>query len=356
MTTAHSTPGPHLARVLRRGTAATLALLILALAPATSAKPTREELEDAKARVAEMDESMGLLVEEFDQTQVALQEAEEHLAELRAIVQRAEATSERVAKRLAEAAREAYKDQGSQLGLLLSSSSFSDLSDRVYFLDNVAQQQEDIATRADVAAEEASRAAAQVQQVVAQQRQLLQRLNSQRAEIEAGIAEQQDLIESLEDELQREIERRQEAAAAAAAAAAAPAPQAPATNANPNPPPVSGSGASAAIAAAESVLGTPYVYGGASPQSGFDCSGHTMWAWAHAGVSLPHSSQMQYASLPHVDKADLQPGDLVFFYSPIHHVGLYVGGGMMIDAPHTGTVVQRRAIYWENYVGAARPG
>jgi cell wall-associated NlpC family hydrolase len=355
MTTAHSTTGSHLARVLRRGTAATLALVLLALAPASSAKPTREELEDAEARLADMNESVGLLVEEFDQTQVAIEAAQEHLAELRAIVQRARATSERVAKRLAEAARDAYKDQGSQLGLLLSSSSFSDLSDRLYFLDNVAQQQEDIATRADVAAEEASRAAAQVQQVVVQQRQLLQRLNSQRAEIEAGIAEQQDLIGSLEDELQREIERRQEAAAAAAAAAAPPSAP-PAAPTNPNPPPVSGSGAAAAIAAAESVLGTPYVYGGASPQSGFDCSGLTMWAWAHAGVSLPHSSQMQYASLPHVDKADLQPGDLVFFYSPIHHVGLYVGGGMMIDAPHTGTVVQRRAIYWENYVGAARPG
>lgn len=354
MTTAHPTTGSSLARVLRRGTAATLALVLLALAPATSAKPTRQELEDAEARLAEMNESVGLLVEEFDQTQVALQAAEEHLAELRAIVKRAEATSERAAKRLAEAAREAYKDQGSQLGLLLSSSSFAELSDRVYFLDNVAQQQEDIATRADVAAEEASRAAAQVQQVVVQQRQLLVRLDSQRAEIEAGIAEQQDLIGSLEDELQREIERRQEAAAAAAAAAAPSAP--PAAPTNPNPPPVSGSGAAAAIAAAESVLGTPYVYGGASPQTGFDCSGLTMWAWAHAGVSLPHSSQMQYASLPHVDKADLQPGDLVFFYSPIHHVGLYVGGGMMIDAPHTGTVVQRRAIYWENYVGAARPG
>jgi cell wall-associated NlpC family hydrolase len=61
-----------------------------------------------------------------------------------------------------------------------------------------------------------------------------------------------------------------------------------------------------------------------------------MWAWAHGGVSLVHSSAGQYASLPHVSRTALRPGDLVFFYSPIHHVGLYIGGGRMIDAAHSG--------------------
>jgi cell wall-associated NlpC family hydrolase len=73
-------------------------------------------------------------------------------------------------------------------------------------------------------------------------------------------------------------------------------------------------------------------------------------------VSLPHSSAAQYAALPHISRDQLQPGDLVFFYSPIHHVGLYVGGGMMIHAPHTGAYVERIPVYWEYFTGAARPG
>jgi cell wall-associated NlpC family hydrolase len=80
-----------------------------------------------------------------------------------------------------------------------------------------------------------------------------------------------------------------------------------------------------------------------------------MWSWAHAGVSLPHSSAAQYASLPHVSRSDLQPGDLVFFYSPISHVGMYLGGGSMIHAPHTGSVVQIVPVYWQYFSGAARP-
>ena len=104
------------------------------------------------------------------------------------------------------------------------------------------------------------------------------------------------------------------------------------------------------------MIGVPYVYAGASPETGFDCSGLTMWSWAHAGVSLPHSSAMQYAVMPHVDRTQLQPGDLLFFYSPIHHVAMYVGGGNMIHAPHTGGHVEVIPVYWQYYVGAARPG
>jgi cell wall-associated NlpC family hydrolase len=109
------------------------------------------------------------------------------------------------------------------------------------------------------------------------------------------------------------------------------------------------------VSAAASVLGVPYQWGGSDPSTGFDCSGLTMWAWAHGGVSLPHSSAMQYAAVPHVDRSQLQPGDLVFFYSPISHVGIYVGGGMMIDAPHTGGFVEEISVNWESFVGAGRP-
>ena len=120
-------------------------------------------------------------------------------------------------------------------------------------------------------------------------------------------------------------------------------------------PPPSGR-AGTAVQAAYSQLGVPYVAFEASPSRGFDCSGLTSWAWAQAGVYMPHQSGQQYRTFPHVDKDQAEPGDLVFFYNPIHHVGIYVGGGMMIDAPHTGAVVRLVAVKWGSVVGVARPG
>jgi cell wall-associated NlpC family hydrolase len=88
------------------------------------------------------------------------------------------------------------------------------------------------------------------------------------------------------------------------------------------------------------VIGTQYVWAAADPNVGFDCSGLVMWSYAHAGVSLPHSSAMMAAMLPHVSRADLVPGDLVFFYSPVSHVGIYAGNGTVLNATQSGEPVQ----------------
>ena len=98
-------------------------------------------------------------------------------------------------------------------------------------------------------------------------------------------------------------------------------------------------------------LGVPYVWAASSP-SGFDCSGLVMYVYAKVGVSLPHSSRMQYDCGTHVSRDQLQPGDLVFFYNPIHHVGIYIGNGQMINA--TGSEVQISNVFRDSYYGATR--
>jgi cell wall-associated NlpC family hydrolase len=111
------------------------------------------------------------------------------------------------------------------------------------------------------------------------------------------------------------------------------------------------------VQAAESQLGVPYVFGAEEPGVGFDCSGLTAWAWGQAGVPLPHYSGAQMADSTPVPVSDLQPGDLLF-YGPggSDHVAMYVGGGTMIEAPHTGAVVWLTPLrLGDGFVGAGRP-
>lgn len=124
------------------------------------------------------------------------------------------------------------------------------------------------------------------------------------------------------------------------------------------PPPPPGGGASTAVSVALAQLGTPYVWGGASP-GGFDCSGLVLYAWGQAGVSLPHYTGSQYADTTQVPLADAQPGDLVFYYVPGEanpgHVALYIGGGQVVSANETGTNVQTQSIYYDgNIMGVGR--
>jgi cell wall-associated NlpC family hydrolase len=99
--------------------------------------------------------------------------------------------------------------------------------------------------------------------------------------------------------------------------------------------------------------GSPYVWGAAGPHA-FDCSGLVLWAYAKVGISLPHFTGEQWNMGVHVGRNQLEPGDLVFFYADLGHVGLYIGNGLMVDAPDFGEDVQVQPVMWDVYAGAVR--
>lgn len=194
-------------------------------------------------------------------------------------------------------------------------------------------------------------------------------LKSRRTDVEAATSKAQQLLAHAKGDVAQLVQQEQERRAAAAAAAMRARlaqPRSPTTGTGSSassgpqrvvrPPPPPSPGAAGAVEAAMSQIGVRYQWGGASPESGFDCSGLTMWAWARAGrPGLPHFARAQWEGLPHVNIEDLQPGDLVFFGRSIHHMGMYIGNGAMVNAPRTGDFVKVSSIYRSDLVGAARP-
>jgi cell wall-associated NlpC family hydrolase len=204
---------------------------------------------------------------------------------------------------------------------------------------------------ADKAKAEKARAEAEAEQA---------EIASKQAELEAANATQQALLAKVQGELAQLVREEQARREAEAAARAHVRFGSPGSGGDGNPGafpnvPAPSAGAATAIAFARAQLGKPYQYAASGPDT-FDCSGLTMAAWAAAGVSMPHYSGAQYTRFPRVPLNQMQPGDLVFWGSGGgSHVGLYVGNGLMIHAPHTGDVVRVAAVYG-NPVGAVRPG
>jgi cell wall-associated NlpC family hydrolase len=203
---------------------------------------------------------------------------------------------------------------------------------------------------------------------VAGQQAVLSKVNGELATL---VAEEQQRQAAAEAERAKQELLRQQALAAAAAASRARqsvTTVAPRVSASPTSGGSSGSGsggsagssappskgAAAAIAEAQRQLGKPYQWGAAGPGS-YDCSGLTMVAWRAAGVSLDHYTGAQYAETTHVSLDAIQPGDLIFYGSDLHHVGLYVGNGQMIEAPSTGYNVRYASIYRSDLYAASRP-
>jgi len=171
------------------------------------------------------------------------------------------------------------------------------------------------------------------------------RLADEKATVDTKLAEAKELLGRLEAEERERLEAAEEREATTVS-----------RSSTERVPEVMASGnAGAAVSYAMAQVGDAYVYGAAGPDA-FDCSGLTMMAWAAAGVSLPHSSSAQYASGSQVAASDLQPGDLVFYYSPISHVGMYIGNGMIVHAANPSTGVNVAGLYSMPYTGAVRPG
>jgi cell wall-associated NlpC family hydrolase len=229
-----------------------------------------------------------------------------------------------------------YMNQQTRLASIFSAPSPGGALDQLTFAVNVAQDEStDLANLRQAEAAYASRSQ-QLDALASQQAGEQEQLAAQRAAILAHIAALQQL--------------RASAGGAYTVPASLPVPATITVAA----PAVSGT-AGRAVAFALAQLGKPYSYGAAGPGA-FDCSGLTMAAWAAAGVGLPHNAAEQWGSVAHISRADLRPGDLVFYFGDIHHVALYLGDNRVIHAPTYGQDVRVQSIDLGSIYGYGRPG
>lgn len=260
------------------------------------------------------------------------------------------------------------------LGAVLSGGAPADLLDRVRIASAVLGADAAAAGTARGGAGEAAGIASRVASLSNRQRLLSLAAGRSADRIRRTLAAESALLAGADGDVRRIVaaERRSRAAAAAkafaarlAAAQRAAARAAAITAANPAAGstahlPAPTAVAAAAVTAARSRLGSPYQWGATGPDA-FDCSGLTGWAYAMAGLALPRTAAQQWYAGPHPPLAEIAPGDLLFWATDagdpatIHHVALYLGGGLMIAAPHTGAVVSVQAVYATGYFGAVRP-
>jgi len=322
-----------------------------------AAPPTQDELEAAEDRLHELEADFEIVVERYNLVNERLGSLQVRISDARAKIDELEKSMAVSEEQAVDVATELYKGGATgNLEAVLGSDSLSEIDARVAYLESTDEANskvfEDLAT--DKALLEGTLADLTDAEDKAQKSKT--ELDGLRAEIDAKLADQADEIADLQAQIEEAERLREQREARLREQQEQQQQQTPAPPSTPAPN-ISGTNSRAGIAvnAALSQVGKPYQWGAAVPDS-YDCSGLTMWAWAQAGVGLPHNSGMQYGSLPHVSTSSLQPGDLLFFGSPIHHVGMYVGSGQMVEAPYTGASV--RVVSWQrsDFVGAARPG
>lgn len=311
-----------------------LAVIPLVTAPA-GALPTRESVAEQLDRLTE---EISEVDEQYNEARLQLQKVANQIRDTERRKAEAEATLSTLRGKASAHGVAVYRaGLPKVLVVLLSSRTIGDFQRRMSLLTRIANWESGLIESLELAQSRADRVKEELQTNLAKRKKIESSLGAKRQYIEKRIAEQRALLARLD-------------AASLPRRAVRPAPQIDFATL-----PVSEK-AKTAVQTALAQIGKPYRYGAAGPNA-FDCSGLTMYAWGKAGVYLPHSSRAQYGATPRISRSQLQPGDLVFFYSPISHVGMYIGGGRMVHAVSDGNPARIDDLdYAGNYVGAGRPG
>jgi peptidoglycan DL-endopeptidase CwlO len=326
-------------------------------------------------QIQSLDANLEHAIEAYNLANERLKEVKADLTENKRELRIAQRNLKQARAVLAEHAVAIYTSTSgdSTLDVLLGATSLDDFLSRVDTVGRVSDQGNLVLGEVVTFQTDVRSRRARLKRAKARAAELVSERARQKASIESQLATRRSLLNSIRGEIARmqaaerarQAELERQARARAAAAAAAPPVLATALSSDSSssaatdeavaatPAPVARYGGVVGIAM--QYLGTPYVYGGASP-SGFDCSGFIMYVFSQVGVSLPHNAAAQYGVGTPVDRSQLQPGDLVFF-NGLGHAGIYVGGGSFIHAPHTGDVVKISPMsgwYASTYVGARR--
>jgi peptidoglycan DL-endopeptidase CwlO len=340
----------------------------LAAAGGATAEPSQIEQQQARAesvlaQIRQIDSDLSHAVEAYNLANVKLDRIKSDLVRNQRHLGLARQNLGTAEKRLADRVVSLYTsdEENSVVSVLLGASSLDELLDRIETSNRVSEQ--DATTLGQVIRYRAQvkRERVQLRKARTAQAEVVAAKASQKASIERQLAQRQSMLAGIRDEIRRiqAAERRRSLAIAASLRG-----QTFSSSAGIGAGGVTPDGAVIApparyggvVGIAMRYLGVPYRWGGASPSTGFDCSGFTMYVFAQIGVSLPHYTGSQYQMGSPVSRDQLQAGDLVFF-NGLGHMGIYIGGGNFIHAPHTGDVVKISSMtgwYSSTYVGARR--
>ncbi|MGY1663077.1 C40 family peptidase [Geodermatophilus sp. SYSU D00705] len=318
---------PRLARRLGRGivlgATATLALTLL---PGTAAADPQQAGTAAQAAqlVAQAGHELEVVTEQVNEAREVLAQQQAAADRARQAAADAQQQLDALDGQIRQVARTAFTGDGmTQLDVLMTSTSAEDFVSQLATLEVIAGHTTDVLAQVAESAAAAEQATTDADAAQAQAQATLDDVTARQAQLESDIADYRAQYDALSAPQQQEVvtaHAGQPVAVAAPAAAASGAAQ-------------------AAVDTALAQVGDPYVWGAGGPTA-FDCSGLTQYAYAAAGISLPHSSRIQSTMGTAVSRADLQPGDLIFYYSPVSHVSMYIGNGQMVHASTSGQPVK----------------